>query len=293
MTENINLPKVKGEYKFDAKIINWFDLKGRAKILFRPFDIEDLAFFLQNIDKKIRVQVIGAGSNVIIADEGVDGVLIKLSNNFLNIDYHEGLLVIGASVPCQNVAKYCQEQGLGGLEFLSGIPGNIGGAIAMNAGCYDNDISNNLISAKAVDYDGNIVEIKNQDFEFYYRGSKISKKFIFCQGVFKVQKSTTLEVGNKIIELQNKRELAQPIRAKTGGSTFKNPPHIKAWQLIDDIGFRGKILGGAQFSDKHCNFLININNATAKDLIDLGNSAKAEVLSKHNIDLEWEIKYLK
>ena len=293
MTKNINLPKVKGEYKFDAKIINWFDLKGRAEIMFKPYDIEDLSFFLKNIDKKIRVQVIGAGSNVIIADEGVGGVLIKLSNNFLNIDYYEGTLVIGASVPCQNVAKYCQELGLGGLEFLSGIPGNIGGAIAMNAGCYDNDISNNLISARAVDYDGNIVEIKNQDFEFYYRGSKISKKFIFCQGVFKVQKSTALEVGNKIIELQNKRELAQPIRAKTGGSTFKNPPHIKAWQLIDDVGFRGKILGGAQFSDKHCNFLININNATAKDLIDLGNSAKAKVLSKHNIDLEWEIKYLK
>lgn len=293
MTEKIDLPKVKGEYKFDAKIINWFDLKGRAEILFRPFNIEDLSFFLKNIDKKIKVQVIGAGSNVIIADEGVGGVLIKLYNNFLNIGHYDNILTVGASMPCQNVAKYCQEQGLGGLEFLSGIPGNIGGAIAMNAGCYENDIGSNLISAKAVDYDGNIAEIKNQDFEFYYRGSKISKKFIFCQGRFRVQKSTTIEVGNKINELQNKRELAQPIRAKTGGSTFKNPLHIKAWQLIDNIGFRGKIMGGAQFSNKHCNFLINIGNASAKDLIDLGNQAKAQILAKHNIDLEWEIKFLK
>lgn len=293
MTNNVNLPEIRGEYKFDAKIINWFDLKGRAQIMFKPFDIEDLAFFLKNIDKKIKVQIIGAGSNVIIADEGVEGVLIKLSNNFLNIDYHEGTLVIGGSVPCQNVAKYCQENGLGGLEFLSGIPGNIGGAIAMNAGCYENDVSKNLISVLAVDYDGNILEINNEDFGFYYRGSKISKKFIFCEGRFKVENSSNIEVENKILELQNKRELAQPIRAKTGGSTFKNPAHIKAWQLIDDIGFRGKILGGAQFSPKHCNFLINIGNATAKDLLDLGNEARAKVLSKHNIDLEWEIKYLK
>jgi len=293
MTEKIDLPKVRGEYKFDAKIINWFDLKGRAQIMFRPLDIDDLAFFLKNIDKKIKVQVIGAGSNVIIADEGVSGVLIKLSNNFLNINHHENILTVGASMPCQNVAKYCQENGLGGLEFLSGIPGNIGGAIAMNAGCYENDIGSNLISSKALDFDGNIVEIQNQDFEFYYRGSKISKKFIFCEGKFKVSKSSNLEVANKITELQNKRELAQPIRAKTGGSTFKNPAHIKAWQLIDDIGFRGKIIGGAQFSNKHCNFLINIDNASARDLLELGNQAKAQILAKHKINLEWEIKFLK
>lgn len=293
MINKEQLPITKGSYKFDSNIINWFDLKGKAEVIFRPHDVADLQFFLQNIDPTINVQIIGAGSNVIIADEGVKGVLIKLSANFATIEHNDEYIKIGSSLPCQNVAQYCINHGLGGLEFLSGIPGNIGGAIAMNAGCYGSDIASTLISAQALDYKGKLYEIKNSDFNFYYRGSKISKDYIFIGATFKFIHGEKAEIANKVNELQNKRAEAQPIRAKTSGSTFKNPSTIKAWELIDKAGFRGKAIGDAKFSEKHCNFLINTGNATACDILELGNQAKKAVLEKFNIELEWEIKVIK
>ena len=181
---------------------------------------------------------------------------------------------------------------MGGLEFLSGIPGSIGGAIAMNAGCYGCDISQNLISATVIDYEGNFHELTNQDFGFVYRGNNLSKKYIIIAGKFKINNSTTQEIAYKISELQKARENAQPIRAKTGGSTFKNPPNNKAWELIDAIGFRGKSIGDAQISQKHCNFLINNNNASAQDLVNLGEEARKKVFEEFKINLEWEIKIL-
>lgn len=293
MIDKSQLPNVKGEYRFDAKINNWFDLRGRAEILFRPKNAEDLSYFLQNISPQFNVQIIGAGSNVIVADEGVKGVLIKLPATFAEIYHDENTITIGSASLCINVAQYCKNFGLGGLEFLSGIPGSIGGAIAMNAGCYGSDIAQNLISASAIDYEGNICEIKNSDFGFVYRGNNLSKKYIFIAGKFKINNSTTQEIAHKIAELQKARENAQPIRAKTGGSTFKNPPNKKAWELIDAIGYRGKSIGDAQISQKHCNFLINNNLASARDLIKLGEEAREKVLEKFKINLEWEIKILK
>lgn len=293
MIDKSQLPNVKGEYRFDAKINNWFDLRGRAEILFRPKNAEDLSYFLQNISSQFNVQIIGAGSNVIVADEGVKGVLIKLPATFAEIYHDENTITIGSASLCINVAQYCKNFGLGGLEFLSGIPGSIGGAIAMNAGCYGSDIAQNLISASAIDYEGNICEIKNSDFGFVYRGNNLSKKYIFIAGKFKINNSTTQEIAHKIAELQKARENAQPIRAKTGGSTFKNPPNKKAWELIDAIGYRGKSIGDAQISQKHCNFLINNNLASARDLIKLGEEAREKVLEKFKINLEWEIKILK
>ena len=293
MIDKSQLPNVKGEYRFDAKINNWFDLRGRAEILFRPKNAEDLSYFLQNISSQFNVQIIGAGSNVIVADEGVKGVLIKLPATFAEIYHDENTITIGSASLCINVAQYCKNFGLGGLEFLSGIPGSIGGAIAMNAGCYGSDIAQNLISASAIDYEGNICEIKNSDFGFVYRGNNLSKKYIFIAGKFKINNSTTQEIAHKIAELQKARENAQPIRAKTGGSTFKNPPNKKAWELIDAIGYRGKSIGDAQISQKHCNFLINNNLASAQDLIKLGEEAREKVLEKFKINLEWEIKILK
>jgi UDP-N-acetylmuramate dehydrogenase len=293
MIDKSKLPNVKGEYRFNAKINNWFDLKGKAEILFRPKNIEDLIYFLKNISSEFNIQIIGAGSNVIIADEGIKDILIKLPASFSLIKHEEDFIDIGAASLCVNVAQYCKNFGLGGLEFLSGIPGSIGGAIAMNAGCYGADVSQNLISATAVDYKGNIHEIKNQDFGFFYRGNKLATKYIFTAGRFKINNSTTQEVANKIFELQKSREISQPIRAKTGGSTFKNPPNNKAWELIDAIGFRGKSIGDAQISQKHCNFLINNGNASAQDLVTLGEQARKEVLEKFNINLEWEVKVLK
>jgi UDP-N-acetylmuramate dehydrogenase len=163
----------------------------------------------------------------------------------------------------------------------------------MNAGCYNNDVGKNLVSADAIDYEGNFYKIKNADFKFFYRGSEIGKKFIFTKAVFKIIPSSSSEVNEKIKELQKQRESSQPIRAKTGGSTFKNPQEKKAWELIDAIGFRGKKIGGAKFSEKHCNFLINADNATAKDLVDLGEEARKEVFKKFGLKLEWELKQLK
>ena len=293
MIDKSLLPKVRGEYRLDAKINNWFDLQGRAEILFRPKDIEDLSYFLKKISPQLNIQVIGAGSNVIVADEGVKGVLIKLPATFAEIYHDENTINIGSSALCMNVSQYCKNFELGGLEFLSGIPGSIGGAIAMNAGCYGSDISQNLISATAIDYEGNCHELNNSDFGFVYRGNNLSKKYIFTAGKFRIKKSTKLEISNKISELQKARENAQPIRAKTGGSTFKNPLNNKAWELIDAIGFRGKSIGDAQISQKHCNFLINNNNARSKDLIDLGEEARKKIFEQFKINLEWEIKILK
>ena len=292
MIDKSQLPEVKGEYRFDAKLNNWFDLRGRAEILFRPKDAEDLAFFLKNISPEFNVQIIGAGSNVIISDDGVKGIVIKLPASFSEINHNENTITLGSASLCLNVAQYCKNFGLGGLEFLSGIPGSIGGALAMNAGCYGADIAQTLISATAIDYLGNFHEINNIDFDFFYRGNNLSKKYIFISGKFKIAKSTPQEVSDKISELQKNRENAQPIRAKTGGSTFKNPPNKKAWELIDAVGFRGKSIGDAQISQKHCNFLINNKNASSKELIALGEETRKAVLKAFNINLEWEIKIL-
>ena len=292
-----NLPKIRGKYRFDTRLPNWFDVGGNAEALFRPKDLEDLQFFLQNIDKKINIQIIGAGSNIIICDEGIKGVVIRLGSDFSKIELikkdHKFLIKAGASALAVNVANFAKNLGLSGIEFLSGIPGSIGGVIAMNAGCYGQETSQVLEEVIAINYQGEKHLLKNNQFNFIYRKNNLKKDFIFVEGVFLVEESSISEVTNKILKLQNQREISQPIRAKTGGSTFKNPIQKKAWELIDEIGFRGKINGGAQFSDKHCNFLINKNNATAKELIDLANEAKSEVAKKFSINLEWEIKVIK
>jgi UDP-N-acetylmuramate dehydrogenase len=286
------LPKVRGIYRQNAELKNWFNVGGRAEILFRPFDIEDLQVFLKNCPKKIPVNILGAASNVIISDKGVKGVVIRLGGNFAKISHESNLITSGAAALCGNVAIYSKNNALANCEFLSGIPGSVGGAIAMNAGCYGSDISQILVSAKALDFDGNLFELKNSDFDFFYRGNKIAKNFIFIEALFKVQKSSLEIVAKKISDLNQQREKTQPIRAKTGGSTFKNPQNLKAWQLIDEAGCRGIFEEGAQISQKHCNFMINTGKASAQNLIDLGNKVKNLVKEKSGVDLEWEIKIL-
>lgn len=290
---NYNLPKVRGVYRENAELKSWFDVGGSAEIMFRPADISDLADFLKQRDKKIPLNIIGAGSNVIVSDDGVKGVVIRLPGEFAKISQEGEMIRAGAAALCGNVALFSKNCGLSGLEFFSGVPGSVGGAIAMNAGCYGSDVSQTLVSATAIDFDGNIHELKNSDFKFFYRGSEISKKFFFVEGLFKLAKSSSEEVAKKISDLATQRENAQPIRAKTGGSTFKNPAQKRAWELIDEAGCRGKIIGDAQISQKHCNFIINRGSATAEDLITLGNEVKKLVKEKSGIDLEWEIKILK
>lgn len=292
-----DLPKIRGIYRQNARIVNWFNVGGKAEILFKPSDCQDLEFFLSHVNKEIPIQILGVASNVIISDDGVKGVLIKLGNEFSKINHQEIndqiLINCGASALCVNVANYARNFGLSGLEFLSGIPGSIGGAIAMNAGCYGSEISNVLQEAKGIDHNGKTEIISNKDFNFSYRTNSLAKKYFFVEGNFLVAKSSVEQVSLKMNDLQNKREETQPIRAKTGGSTFKNPNSHKAWELIDGIGFRGKKIGDAQFSNKHCNFLINTGNASAKDLIELANLAIIEVEKKYGIILELEIKFIK
>jgi UDP-N-acetylmuramate dehydrogenase len=288
-----DLPKIRGIYRENAELKSWFDVGGKAEILFRPADIADLQDFLKNCPKEIPVQILGAASNVIISDDGVKGVVIRLSGEFAKISCEGELVKAGAAALCGNVALCSKNSALAGLEFFSGIPGSVGGALAMNAGCYGSDISQNLVSAKALDFNGNLIELSNSDFGFFYRGSKISKNFIFIESVFKAAKSTIEAVSEKISELNIQREKAQPIRAKTGGSTFKNPEEKKAWQLIDESGCRGMIEGDAQISEKHCNFMINRGKASAQNLIDLGDKVKKLVKEKSGVNLEWEIKILK
>lgn len=294
MTELLKkLPKIRGTYRENAELKSWFDVGGKAEIMFRPADIADLQDFLKNISKEIPVQILGAGSNVIISDEGVKGVLIRFPGEFAKISRDGEIIKAGAAALCGNVALFCKNEGLAGLEFFTGIPGSVGGAIAMNAGCYGSDVEQTLISATAIDFDGNLIELKNSDFGFFYRGNKIAKRYFFVEGIFKTQKSSVEEVAKKISELNSNRENAQPIRAKTGGSTFKNPEGKKAWQLIDEAGCRGKSVGDAQISEKHCNFMINRGKARASDLISLGSEVKKLVKEKTGVDLEWEIKILK
>lgn len=289
------LPKVSGVYRKDAALKTWFDVGGNAQILFKPKDLQDLSHFLKNCSKDIPINILGIGSNVIIHDDGVKGVVIRLGKEFANITSSQNKIIAGAGALCANVANYSASQGLGNLEFLSGIPGSIGGAIAMNAGCYGSDISQILESVVAIDYEGNIIEIPKSDFLFSYRHNNLAKKYIFIGATFISQKSDPKIVQEKIQILQKNRQDSQPIRAKTGGSTFKNPTNTekKAWQLIDEAGYRGKTKGGAQISEKHCNFLINNSNAKAQDLIDLGQEAKDKVKDKTGIELEWEIKIIK
>lgn len=292
-----HLPLVRGTYRQNVELKSWFDVGGPAEILFRPSDIEDLQHFLKNCPTEIPINILGAASNVIISDDGVKGVVIRLGGEFAKISHEGNLIRAGAAALCGNVALYSRNAALADLEFFTGIPGSIGGAIAMNAGCYGSDVSQTLVSATAIDYDGNLFELKNSDFDFFYRGNKVAKKFIFVEGVFEGSPSSSEAVTKKIVGLNQQRETAQPIRAKTGGSTFKNPepenPRAKkAWQLIDEAGCRGAVDGDAQISEKHCNFMINRGNASAKNLIDLGNKVKRLVKERTNTDLEWEIKIL-
>lgn len=291
------LPQIRGKYRFNAAIKTWFDVGGNAEVLFKPKDIEDLAFFLINRPEDLQLYFLGAGSNVIISDEGLSGVLIRPGSEFADISYKDGRLTAGCSCLNANLIEFCKNKALSGLEFLSGVPGSVGGAVAMNAGCYGNEVADALISVKAIDYKGNIKNFDVKDIDFDYRSNPLVNDFFFLEAVFAVEEGDSKDIANKINILCEARYNSQPIRAKTGGSTFKNPdPDTsggkKAWQLIDEVGFRGKKIGGAMFSEKHCNFLVNNSNASASDLVSLGNKAAKEVFDSLKIKLSWEIKRL-
>lgn len=286
------LPAVKGLYRENADLskLCWFNTGGKASVLYKPANIEDLAFFLANKPKDIKYFVLGIGSNILIRDKGFEGVVIRLGREFNYVKCEDNYVRVGAATLDLNVALACVENDIAGLEFLSGIPGTIGGALAMNAGAYGKEIKDIFVSASAIDEFGNIIELSQGDIKFCYRGNNLSKNLIFVEAVLKGEAGDKHEIARRISSIQQRRADTQPIKTKTGGSTFKNPPDHKAWQLIDQAGCRGLKIGGAQVSPMHCNFFINTGNATAQDLEDLINEVKARVLEKTGIALETEIK---
>lgn len=289
----MNLPIVKGEYRkdYNLKHLTWFKVGGNAEIFFKPLDSEDLANFLVQNQQKLPINIFGAGSNIIIRDGGIEGVTIKLGQNFSNIDFtDDNYLIVGSSCLNFSLAKFCQVNAISGFEFLVGIPGTIGGGVAMNAGAYGSEFKDILVRIETIDFAGNFRTFTNEEIGFKYRGNNLPKDLIILKAVFKVTKSNSEDILVRMNEINAARSQTQPIKERTGGSTFANPKRFKSWQLIDKAGLRGYRIGDASISELHCNFMINNGNATAKELEDLGNFVQQEVFEDSGIKLNWEIK---
>jgi UDP-N-acetylmuramate dehydrogenase len=270
--------------------LTWFRVGGPAQALFMPEDEADLAYLLSNLPAEIAVTVIGLGSNLIVRDGGVPGVVIRLGRGFNDIAI-EGLNVrAGTAVPDVKVARAAQEAGIAGLSFLRGIPGGVGGALRMNGGAYGGETKDALVEARAVDRQGRIHVVTNADMDFSYRHCAVPEDYIFTQALFAGTRGDPAIIAAEMEKITESREATQPIKSRTGGSTFKNPPGQKAWQLIDAAGCRGLRIGDAQVSEMHCNFLINLGNASAADIETLGETVRARVQDNSGVVLEWEIK---
>jgi UDP-N-acetylmuramate dehydrogenase len=286
------LPPVCGSYTPDAalKDLVWFRAGGPAEILFRPSDADDLATFLFAKPADVRVSVIGVGSNLLVRDGGIPGVVVRLPGAFGKVTVEGTRITAGAAALDANVARIAADAGIAGLEFLRGIPGTIGGALRMNAGCYDREIKDIFVEATAIDGKGNRTTLKPADMGFIYRTTQVSDDSIFVSAVFEGTPDDPAAIRARMNKLVEDREISQPVKTRTGGSTFKNPPGHKAWQLIDEAGCRGLMRGQAQVSEKHCNFLINTADARAADIEGLGEEVRARVKAKSGVELEWEIK---
>ncbi len=298
MTWKANLPAVRGKLLFDEPLapFTWFRVGGPAEVLFLPADPEDLGDFLRQLPQGVPVTALGVGSNVIIRDGGVPGVVIRCAGKAWGEVLVDGDLVIaGPAALDAQVARAAAKAGLAGLEFFVGIPGTIGGALTMNAGCYGRETKDVLVSATGYDRTGEMRVWENQDFGFTYRHSVVPENGMFwVQAVFRGTTDDPAAVKARMDEITARRETTQPIREKTGGSTFKNPEGHSSWKLVDEAGWRGKLFratgGGAMFSDLHSNFMINPGEATAADLEGLGEAVRADVKAKTGVELQWEIK---
>lgn len=290
------LPKVSGTYRVNVDLskINWFNVGGPAEVVFRPSDIADLCKFIKEKPKHIPLTILGVGSNLLVRDGGIKGVVLRLGRGFTDITEEQPgkLISCGAGALSFNAAVASIKFGISGLEFLSGVPGTIGGALAMNAGAYGSDVASVLEYAEAVDEFGQLHKLSLSDIGYVYRGNTLPEGMIFVRGVFRGVKAEPRDIKDKIDEITQQRESSQPVRARTSGSTFKNPMGHKAWQLIDAAGLRGYKLGGAMVSEKHCNFFINTGNATAADIENLGEYVRKRVFEQSGIMLEWEVRVI-
>lgn len=297
MTWRDTLPEVRGKLLRDEPLgpFTWFRVGGTADVLFIPADADDLAGFLKAIDPAVPVMVLGVGSNVIVRDGGVEGVVVRLAGRpFAAITPDGETITAGAGALDAVVAKASAKSGIAGLEFYAGIPGTIGGALTMNAGCYGAETKDVLVSAWGLTRAGERVDYALADFGYTYRHSQAPADIIWIEAVYRGTADDPEAVAARISEITSRRETTQPIREKTGGSTFKNPPGHSSWKLVDEAGWRGKLHavtgGGAKFSELHSNFMINPGEATAADIEGLGESVRSDVQSKLGVNLEWEIK---
>ncbi len=294
-----DLPPARGQLLKGESLapFTWFRVGGPADVLFLPADADDLAAFLAALPAATPVLPIGVGSNMIVRDGGVEGVVIRLAGRqFAQIEPLDGARIrAGAGALDAMLAKAAAKAGIAGLEFYAGIPGTIGGALTMNAGCYGRETTDVLVEATALDRSGRRVTLTHADFGFTYRHNALPEGLIFLDATFQGSPDDPAAITERMNEITAKREASQPIREKTGGSTFKNPvdasgQKLSAWKLNDEAGMRGYRRGGAQVSEKHANFLINTGEATAADIEGLGEDVRAAVKAKHGIELEWEIK---
>jgi UDP-N-acetylmuramate dehydrogenase len=287
------LPAVRGELTADASLAEytWFRVGGPADVLFQPADRDDLADFLAGLPADVPVTVIGVGSNLLVRDGGVRGVVIRLGRSFGQIErVGEDALRVGAGAIDPAVAAFARDLGLAGLEFLTGVPGAIGGALRMNAGAYGGDMQAITVSATLLDRKGEAKHLTAEEIGFSYRHTEVPEDWIFVECLLRGHAGDSAEIAAKMAAIRAAREDSQPLRTRTGGSTFANPPDNHAWKLIDAAGCRGLKVGGAQVSEKHCNFLLNLGDATAADIETLGEEVRARVKQTSGIDLRWEIR---
>lgn len=286
------IPEASGRIEFDASLakLTWFRTGGNAEVLFTPKDESDLCLFLKSLPKNIPVMPLGVGSNLLIRDGGVEGVVIRLGKNFSSVETDGEFVHAGSGAPDISVARAAMDAGISGLEFLRGVPGTIGGALKMNAGAYGTEVQDIFVSARAVDRAGKIHILNHDDMGFSYRHTSVPDDYVFINATFKGRPDDRKNIEKRMKEIGDAREESQPLRTRTGGSTFKNPDGLSAWKLIDGAGCRGLEIGGAQVSEKHCNFLINNGNATSADIEQLGEEVRRRVMNNSGVKLEWEIK---
>ncbi|WP_075534356.1 UDP-N-acetylmuramate dehydrogenase [Candidatus Pelagibacter communis] len=289
---------IKSELKFDynLKKLNWFNIGGDAKVFFKPDNLDDLVTFLKTFGKSEKIFVLGAGSNILITDNKFDGFVVKLGKNFSNISLMQNnIIVAGSAVSDKNLSNFAMENNIGGFEFLSCIPGTIGGGLRINSGCFGKEFKDILLSVQVIDRNGVIKTIPSSKIKFGYRHSPLDKDLIFLSASFQGKKKNREEINKEINKLKEEKNRRQPSRIKTGGSTFKNPINqtdIKVWELIKNSIPTTKSFGDAKISEKHCNFLVNSKNAKFEDMMKLINFIKSEVEKKKNIKLETEIEII-
>ena len=284
------------KFNYDLKKKNWFNIGGKTKIYYQANNLKELIKFLKKIENKEKIFVLGAGSNILMTNKNYDGIVIKLSNNFKNISLlSDDIIIAGSAVNDKSLSKFAMNNSLGGFEFLSCIPGTIGGGIKMNAGCFSREFKDILISIQAINKLGQVITLLPKDINFKYRDSRLSEDLIFLSASFKGYKKNSDLIKDEIIKLKEKKDQAQPTKIKTSGSTFKNPidqSDKKAWQLIKESISLEKTFGDACISKKHCNFFVNKGNANFEDMKKLIDFVSESVLKKTGIKLEKEIKIL-